>query len=41
MTVVGLMTMAPMGCEADDRQALFKSVGSSPISWSWASARWA
>ena len=24
MTVVGLMTMAPMGCEADDRQALFQ-----------------
>lgn len=24
MTVVGLMTMAPIGCEADDRQALFR-----------------
>ena len=24
MSVVGLMTMAPMGCEADDRQALFR-----------------
>ena len=24
MTVVGLMTMAPMGCDADDRRALFE-----------------
>ena len=24
MSVVGLMTMAPMGCEADDRRALFR-----------------
>ena len=24
MTVVGLMTMAPMGCDADDRRALFQ-----------------
>ena len=24
MTVVGLMTMAPMGCKADDRRALFQ-----------------
>jgi len=24
MTVIGLMTMAPMGCDADDRRALFQ-----------------
>ena len=24
MTVIGLMTMAPMGCDADDRRALFE-----------------